>query len=81
MVGASRFGVPPQVNVMGTIIFVVGVALALGSVALQRRSYRPAPVAAEELTPRIPAQAGGWADDVTEDLVIAWAQQIADWEA
>jgi spermidine/putrescine transport system permease protein len=26
--GASRIGVPPQVNVMGTLIFVVGVALA-----------------------------------------------------
>lgn len=38
--GASRFGVPPEVNVMGTIIFVVGVALALGSVALQRRRGR-----------------------------------------
>jgi spermidine/putrescine transport system permease protein len=35
--GASRRGVPPQVNVMGTIIFVVGVALALLNVALQRR--------------------------------------------
>jgi spermidine/putrescine transport system permease protein len=35
--GASRFGVPPQVNVMGTIIFLAGVALALSTVALQRR--------------------------------------------
>ncbi|MBA3552181.1 MAG: ABC transporter permease [Actinobacteria bacterium] len=35
--GASRFGVPPQVNVMGTIIFLAGVLLALGTVALQRR--------------------------------------------
>ena len=35
--GASRFGVPPQVNVMGTIIFLGGVALALSTVALQRR--------------------------------------------
>jgi spermidine/putrescine transport system permease protein len=35
--GASRFGVPPQVNVMGTIIFVVGVGLALLNVVLQRR--------------------------------------------
>jgi spermidine/putrescine transport system permease protein len=40
VVGASRFGVPPQVNVMGTIIFLVGVALALGSVAFQRRRFR-----------------------------------------
>jgi spermidine/putrescine transport system permease protein len=45
VVGASRFGVPPQVNVMGTLIFVVGVTLALGSVAIQRRSGR---------VPRIP---------------------------
>jgi spermidine/putrescine transport system permease protein len=38
--GASRFGVPPQVNVMGTIIFVAGVTLALVSVLLQRRRGR-----------------------------------------
>jgi spermidine/putrescine transport system permease protein len=35
--GSSRFGVPPQVNIMGTIIFVAGVLLALTTVALQRR--------------------------------------------
>jgi spermidine/putrescine transport system permease protein len=35
--GASRFGVPPQVNIMGTVIFVAGVLLALATVALQRR--------------------------------------------
>jgi spermidine/putrescine transport system permease protein len=40
VVGASRFGVPPQVNVMGTLIFVFGVALALAVVPLQRRRYR-----------------------------------------
>ncbi len=40
VVGASRFGVPPQVNVMGTLLFFIGVALALGSVALQRRRGR-----------------------------------------
>lgn len=34
--GASRFGVPPQVNVMGTIIFLAGVFLALATVVLQR---------------------------------------------
>jgi spermidine/putrescine transport system permease protein len=58
VVGASRFGVPAQVNVMGTIIFLVGVVLALGSVALQRRGAaggRPA----EEMTTRVPATAGG----------------------
>ena len=57
VVGASRFGVPPQVNVMGTLIFVVGVALALGSVVIQRRSYRGAKP--EELVPRVPSGAAG----------------------
>jgi spermidine/putrescine transport system permease protein len=57
VVGASRFGVPPQVNVMGTLIFVVGVALALGSVAIQRRSYRTA--RPEDIAPRMPAGAAG----------------------
>jgi spermidine/putrescine transport system permease protein len=53
--GASRFGVPPAVNVMGTLIFVVGAALALGSVAIQRRRFRGAE--AEELMPRPSAAA------------------------
>jgi spermidine/putrescine transport system permease protein len=57
VVGASRFGVPPQVNVMGTLIFVVGVALALGSVVIQRRSYRGAKP--EELVPGVPSGAAG----------------------
>jgi spermidine/putrescine transport system permease protein len=57
VVGASRFGIPPQVNVMGTMIFLAGAVLALLSVAVQRRSYRGAPP--QELVPRIPAQAGG----------------------
>jgi spermidine/putrescine transport system permease protein len=35
--GASRVGVPPQVNVMGTLIFVVGVALAVTTAVLNRR--------------------------------------------
>jgi spermidine/putrescine transport system permease protein len=35
--GAARFGVPPEVNVMGTLIFLGGVALALLAVPLQRR--------------------------------------------
>jgi spermidine/putrescine transport system permease protein len=56
VVGSSRFGVPPQVNVMGTLIFVVGAALALGSVAIQRRSYRGA--RADDLAPRPPQAAG-----------------------
>ncbi|MDQ4006314.1 MAG: ABC transporter permease [Actinomycetota bacterium] len=40
VVGASRFGVPPQVNMMGTILFLAGIALALLAVVFQRRSTR-----------------------------------------
>lgn len=35
--GASRIGIPPQVFVFGTFIFVVGLALAVSSIAIQRR--------------------------------------------
>jgi spermidine/putrescine transport system permease protein len=35
--GATRIGVPPQVNVMGTLIFLGGVAIALGNALLARR--------------------------------------------
>ncbi len=35
--GATRAGIPPQVNAMGTLIFLVGVLLALGNVLLLRR--------------------------------------------
>ncbi len=35
--GASRIGVPPQVNVMGTLIFLGGVAIAVGNAVLARR--------------------------------------------
>ncbi|MEX0833393.1 MAG: ABC transporter permease [Actinomycetota bacterium] len=35
--GASRQGIPAQVNIMGTLIFFFGVALALFNVYLQRR--------------------------------------------
>ena len=38
--GASRFGVPPEVNVMGTIVFVTGVTLAVLSVLVQRGRSR-----------------------------------------
>ena len=40
VVGASRFGVPPQVNVMATILFLTGVILAVLAVVVQRRSGR-----------------------------------------
>jgi spermidine/putrescine transport system permease protein len=36
--GASRVGVPPQVNVMGTIIFLVGVTAAVANMVSLRRS-------------------------------------------
>jgi spermidine/putrescine transport system permease protein len=38
--GASRIGVPPQVNVMGTLIFVFGVALAVATAVGNRRAPR-----------------------------------------
>ncbi|MFN2594607.1 MAG: ABC transporter permease [Actinomycetota bacterium] len=38
--GASRLGIPPQVNVMGTLIFVFGALLAVANVLWQRRSAR-----------------------------------------
>jgi spermidine/putrescine transport system permease protein len=38
--GATRLGIPPQVNVMGTLIFVGGAALAIGNLLLQRRENR-----------------------------------------
>jgi spermidine/putrescine transport system permease protein len=34
--GASRVGVPPQVNVMGTLIFIVGVGLAVATALASR---------------------------------------------
>jgi spermidine/putrescine transport system permease protein len=40
--GAVKVGIPPQVFVMGTLIFVGGVLLAIASVLAQRRG-RPAP--------------------------------------
>jgi spermidine/putrescine transport system permease protein len=38
--GATRQGVPPQVNVMGTLIFLGGALLAVGNLLLQRRANR-----------------------------------------
>ena len=35
--GAVKVGIPPQVFVMGTLIFAAGVVLAVASVILQRR--------------------------------------------
>lgn len=36
--GAVKVGIPPQVFVMGTLIFVVGIALAIVNTVLQRRA-------------------------------------------
>jgi spermidine/putrescine transport system permease protein len=41
--GASRIGVPPQVNVMGTIIFGVAILGLIGWSLLQRRNLTAAP--------------------------------------
>jgi spermidine/putrescine transport system permease protein len=40
--GASRLGIPAQVNVMGTLIFLIGVLLAIANVIYQRRSAKKA---------------------------------------
>lgn len=42
--GVSRFGVPAQVNVIGTLIFLVGVVYVVVSVARSRREEMPLPV-------------------------------------
>jgi spermidine/putrescine transport system permease protein len=38
--GATRIGLPPQVNVMGTILFMTGVLAAVANVLVQRRRVR-----------------------------------------
>ena len=38
--GATRLGIPPQVNVMGTLIFLGGASLAILNLYLQRRENR-----------------------------------------
>jgi spermidine/putrescine transport system permease protein len=47
--GASRVGVPAQVNVMGTLIFLVGVVYVVISLLRARRAERPVPGAEERL--------------------------------
>ena len=37
MYGAVKVGIPPQVFVMGTLIFVTGVVFAVAGMMLQRR--------------------------------------------
>ncbi len=41
--GASRIGIPPQVNVMGTLIFAIAVVSILGWLLLQRHSLTTSP--------------------------------------
>jgi spermidine/putrescine transport system permease protein len=41
--GSVKVGIPPQVFVMGTLIFVVGVMFAIASVIMQRRGARREP--------------------------------------
>jgi spermidine/putrescine transport system permease protein len=38
--GATRIGLPPQVNVMGTLLFGAGLLFAVGNVIVQRRRAR-----------------------------------------
>ncbi|WP_028926592.1 ABC transporter permease [Pseudonocardia acaciae] len=38
--GATRLGIPPQVNVMGTLIFAIGVIIAAASTLATRRNAR-----------------------------------------
>jgi spermidine/putrescine transport system permease protein len=48
--GTSKVGTPPQVNVMGTLIFVFGVLLVIANYLWLRRSAR-APARAEDDAP------------------------------
>jgi spermidine/putrescine transport system permease protein len=41
--GTVKVGIPPQVFVMGTIIFMVGVVIAIANVVAQRRA-QPRPL-------------------------------------
>lgn len=47
--GASRIGVPAQVNVMGTLIFMVGVVYVVVSLLRAARAERPSPRAVERV--------------------------------
>jgi spermidine/putrescine transport system permease protein len=53
--GAARVGVPPQVNVIGTIIFVVAVGLMVANILFQRRGARADVRAAVRGEAQIPA--------------------------
>ncbi len=46
--GASRIGVPPQVNVMGTIIFLIAIVGMMLWVFLQRRDMNARPTTLEK---------------------------------
>jgi spermidine/putrescine transport system permease protein len=38
--GVTRVGIPPQVNIMGTLIFLIGVLIAIGSAISSRRQEK-----------------------------------------
>ena len=48
--GSVKVGIPPQVFVMGTLIFIAGVIFAIGSVVAQRRGPAPSDLRAEPVT-------------------------------
>ncbi len=50
--GAARVGVPPQVNVFGTAIFVITVSIMLLNVWIQRRAARPSGAPMAQVTGR-----------------------------
>jgi spermidine/putrescine transport system permease protein len=51
--GAARVGVPPQVNVIGSAIFLIAVGLMVGNILIQRRRER-----AEDFTVELEAATG-----------------------
>jgi spermidine/putrescine transport system permease protein len=55
--GAARVGVPPQVNVIGTIIFAVAVGLMVGNILWQRRREKQEPAALGEPGTPVAAEA------------------------
>ena len=65
--GASRFGVPPEVNVLGTLIFLVALNVILFQIWGQRRGLRrggdegsgPTPDSDRSVPPRVPPGLAG----------------------
>ncbi len=59
--GAARVGVPPQVNVIGSAIFLIAVGLMVGNIVVQRRRERSESltVTVEEITETVEAGLAG----------------------